>query len=189
MHHWTLFRELLLFCTQGSISKNSIWKTYEKSNYAWVKNFIAKHRQWDSSMITQRAIELSKVYYSQILKRELPSVPGDWRQRLASVLQMPALLLSMFATFPTMIWLRPSLSRSRQDLCAKIVCRHWLSKVSQQWRRRPWCSGRAEIATAGRENKPNVAGNKKPLPQFLQTLYTGKCQQPSGKDRNERDKW
>lgn len=51
--------------------------TYEKSNYAWVKNFIAKHRQWDSSMITQRAIELSKVYYSQILKRELPSVPGD----------------------------------------------------------------------------------------------------------------
>lgn len=51
--------------------------TYEKSNYAWVKNFIAKHRQWDSSMITQRAIELSKVYYSQILKRELPAVPGD----------------------------------------------------------------------------------------------------------------
>lgn len=50
--------------------------TYAKSNYAWVKNFIAKHRQWDSSMITQRAIELSKVYYSQILKRELPAVPG-----------------------------------------------------------------------------------------------------------------
>ena len=48
---------------------------YAKSNYAWVKNFIAKHRQWDSSMITQRAIELSKVYYSQILKRELPAVP------------------------------------------------------------------------------------------------------------------
>ena len=48
---------------------------YAKSNYAWVKNFITKHRQWDSSMITQRAIELSKVYYSQILKRELPAVP------------------------------------------------------------------------------------------------------------------
>lgn len=39
---------------------------YAKSNYAWVKNFIAKHRQWDSSMITQRAIELSKVYYETI---------------------------------------------------------------------------------------------------------------------------
>lgn len=49
--------------------------TYAKSNYAWVKNFIAQHEQWDPSMIAQRAIELSKVYYSKILKKELPTVP------------------------------------------------------------------------------------------------------------------
>lgn len=48
---------------------------YAKSNYAWVKNFIAQHKRWDSSMIEQRAIELSKVYYSEILKKELPAVP------------------------------------------------------------------------------------------------------------------
>lgn len=49
--------------------------TYAKSNYAWVKKFIAQHEQWDPSMIAQRAIELSKVYYSKILKKKLPAVP------------------------------------------------------------------------------------------------------------------
>ena len=68
---------------------------------------------------------------------------------------------------------------------ASVVISSWEKGLSHQ----KGCSGRAEIATAGRENKPNVAGNKKPLPQFLQTLYTGKCQQPSGKERNERNKW
>jgi uncharacterized protein with ParB-like and HNH nuclease domain len=48
---------------------------YVKSNYAWVKNFISQHKQWDSSMIAQRAIELSEMYYSKILKKELPAVP------------------------------------------------------------------------------------------------------------------
>lgn len=48
--------------------------TYAKSNYAWVKNFIVQYQQWDLSMIAQRAKELAKVYYSEILKKELPAV-------------------------------------------------------------------------------------------------------------------
>lgn len=50
---------------------------YANSNYVWIKYFIAQHEQWDSSMIAQRAIELSKVYYSKILKKEIPVVPED----------------------------------------------------------------------------------------------------------------
>ena len=50
---------------------------YANSNYVWIKDFIAQHEQWDSSMIAQRAIELSKVYYSKILKKEIPVVPED----------------------------------------------------------------------------------------------------------------
>lgn len=44
---------------------------YTKSNYIWVKNFVAQHEQWDSSMIEQRAKEMAKVYYTEILKRRL----------------------------------------------------------------------------------------------------------------------
>lgn len=44
---------------------------YVKSNYIWVKNFVAQHEQWDSSMIEQRAKEMAKVYYTEILKRRL----------------------------------------------------------------------------------------------------------------------
>lgn len=44
---------------------------YAKSNYIWVKNFVAQHEQWDSSMIEQRAKEMAKVYYTEILKRRL----------------------------------------------------------------------------------------------------------------------
>lgn len=44
---------------------------YAKSNYIWVKNFVAQHEQWDSSMIEQRAKEMAKVYYIEILKRRL----------------------------------------------------------------------------------------------------------------------
>lgn len=44
---------------------------YAKSNYIWVKNFVAQHKQWDSSMIEQRAKEMAKVYYTEILKRRL----------------------------------------------------------------------------------------------------------------------
>lgn len=44
---------------------------YAKSNYIWVKNFVAQYEQWDSSMIEQRAKEMAKVYYTEILKRRL----------------------------------------------------------------------------------------------------------------------
>ena len=44
---------------------------YAKSNYIWVKNFVAQHEQWDSSMIEQRAKEMAKIYYTEILKRRL----------------------------------------------------------------------------------------------------------------------
>lgn len=44
---------------------------YAKSNYIWVKNFVVQHEQWDSSMIEQRAKEMAKVYYTEILKRRL----------------------------------------------------------------------------------------------------------------------
>lgn len=44
---------------------------YAKSNYIWIKNFVAQHEQWDSSMIEQRAKEMAKVYYTEILKRRL----------------------------------------------------------------------------------------------------------------------
>lgn len=44
---------------------------YAKSNYIWVKKFVAQHEQWDSSMIEQRAKEMAKVYYTEILKRRL----------------------------------------------------------------------------------------------------------------------
>ena len=44
---------------------------YAKSNYIWGKNFVAQHEQWDSSMIEQRAKEMAKVYYTEILKRRL----------------------------------------------------------------------------------------------------------------------
>lgn len=44
---------------------------YAKSNYIWVKSFVAQHEQWDSSMIEQRAKEMAKVYYTEILKRRL----------------------------------------------------------------------------------------------------------------------
>lgn len=48
---------------------------YAKSNYVWIKDFIAQHEQWDSSMIAQRAIALSKVYYTKVLERKLPTSP------------------------------------------------------------------------------------------------------------------
>lgn len=44
---------------------------YEKSNYTWIKKFIAQHKQWDSSMIETRAKEMAEVYYKEILKRKL----------------------------------------------------------------------------------------------------------------------
>lgn len=44
---------------------------YAKSNYVWVKNFITQNKQWDSSMVEQRAKAMSEVYYTKIFKRSL----------------------------------------------------------------------------------------------------------------------
>ncbi len=70
-----------LILLEGNLNDEAGYKDYSnkcviyaKSNYVWVKNFIIQHEQWDSSMIAQRAIELSKVYYGKILKKELPTI-------------------------------------------------------------------------------------------------------------------
>lgn len=46
---------------------------YANSNYVWVNSFVQQHKYWDASMITHRAVELSKVYYTKILGKELPA--------------------------------------------------------------------------------------------------------------------
>ena len=70
-----------LILLEGNLNDEAGYKDYSNkcviyatSNYVWVKNFIIQHEQWDSSMIAQRAIELSKVYYGKILKKELPTI-------------------------------------------------------------------------------------------------------------------
>ncbi len=44
---------------------------YHTSRYQWVKEFINKYQTWDSSQFEKRAKELSKYYYTEILKRNL----------------------------------------------------------------------------------------------------------------------
>lgn len=48
-------------------------KIYEKSTYRFVKDFIEKHDRWDESMIAERAKELARIYYREVLKKEIPS--------------------------------------------------------------------------------------------------------------------
>lgn len=45
---------------------------YNRSKYDWVKCFTHKHAEWNISMIDARAIEMSKVYYSKVLGRDIP---------------------------------------------------------------------------------------------------------------------
>lgn len=45
---------------------------YAKSNYAWMKIFMEQYPQWDSSMIENRAVELSKIYYREIFGKDIP---------------------------------------------------------------------------------------------------------------------
>lgn len=44
---------------------------YKKSNYKWIKKFASKYPQWDSSSIEKRAVELSKIYYRNIFKKNI----------------------------------------------------------------------------------------------------------------------
>lgn len=44
---------------------------YANSNYAWVKDFLSKNPDWDKSKIESRAEELAKLYYTNVLGREI----------------------------------------------------------------------------------------------------------------------
>ncbi|CZR73116.1 hypothetical protein [Clostridium botulinum B1 str. Okra] [Clostridioides difficile] len=44
---------------------------YSKSKYTWVEEFINQHRTWEESMINERALQMSKEYYTKILGRRL----------------------------------------------------------------------------------------------------------------------
>lgn len=44
---------------------------YNKSVYPWVAQFVADHSEWDQTMIYNRAVELSKIYYQKILGKSL----------------------------------------------------------------------------------------------------------------------
>lgn len=44
---------------------------YENSKYTWVHKFIQEHDSWDPSMISDRAIELAKIYYEKILGEKI----------------------------------------------------------------------------------------------------------------------
>ena len=46
-------------------------QTYRKSSYIWIENFIKNYSQWDTSMIKERAKELAKIYYQEILKKDV----------------------------------------------------------------------------------------------------------------------
>lgn len=44
---------------------------YQKSCYIWVKKFIENYTQWNESMIKERAKKLARIYYEDILKRDI----------------------------------------------------------------------------------------------------------------------
>ena len=47
-------------------------ETYKKSNYTWIKDFCNKHPTWDHTMISERAVDMAKLYYSKILEKQVP---------------------------------------------------------------------------------------------------------------------
>ena len=63
-----------LIMLEGTLNHDADQHTYEekvgayrKSNYMWVKNFIANHNEWREAMIKDRAKELASLYYDKIL--------------------------------------------------------------------------------------------------------------------------
>lgn len=45
---------------------------YQTSRYVWIEKFIKTYKDWDKSMIEERAKALAAVYYKGIFKKELP---------------------------------------------------------------------------------------------------------------------
>ena len=45
---------------------------YQKSQYVWIGKFIEVNKDWNESMIDERAVALATIYYKEILKRGLP---------------------------------------------------------------------------------------------------------------------
>jgi Protein of unknown function DUF262/Protein of unknown function (DUF1524) len=46
-------------------------KTYLKSSYKWIKAFVKENENWTEEQIEIRAIELAKIYYTNIFKRKI----------------------------------------------------------------------------------------------------------------------
>lgn len=46
-------------------------KTYLKSSYKWIKEFIKENDNWNDEQIETRAKDLAKIYYTEIFKREI----------------------------------------------------------------------------------------------------------------------
>lgn len=44
---------------------------YRNSQYPWIQTFVEKHNSWDTSMISERALSLSKTYYEKILGKKI----------------------------------------------------------------------------------------------------------------------
>lgn len=67
-----------LILLEGTLNEKAEDKKYSEkraiymdSNYAWVKKFAEQHLEWDSSMIANRAMDMAKVYYTKIFKKEI----------------------------------------------------------------------------------------------------------------------
>lgn len=44
---------------------------YAQSKYPWVSHFLREYSDWDDTSIEKRASKLAKIYYTEILKKEL----------------------------------------------------------------------------------------------------------------------
>lgn len=51
---------------------NKVESYYSKSQYKWLSKFVAKYPIWNESMIKDRAVEMAKVFYYDILRSDLP---------------------------------------------------------------------------------------------------------------------
>ena len=46
-------------------------EVYEKSQYKWIKTFVENHSEWNNEKAEQRAKDLAKFYYTNILKKTI----------------------------------------------------------------------------------------------------------------------
>lgn len=61
----------------GQNSYENKMPLYQRSQYKWVKDFIAGHATWTAEKISSRAIDLAKAYYEKIFGRGLPDEISD----------------------------------------------------------------------------------------------------------------